>query len=1043
MFRSTTSKVALIVLLALAVGYYDLPNQYQTIPGTPASLADDHVNLGLDLQGGSQLDYKIDLRKVPEEDRAQIVEGVREVVNKRVNTLGVSEPIIYTSNIADEQHLIVELAGIKDLDKAKEVVGKTIQLEFKEEREGEDPQYVEKVRSQAETTLNKIKEAPGSFDLLAQEEEQSAQDKIKYSEEEWAFTTSLTGDIGSALKGLKEGEVTQQLIQTSNGYIFNNGALEEQKGFFILQLDEIRSTSALPADEKEVLVRHVLIAYSGAESAEATVTRTKEEAQARATEIYTQLQSGATTVEQRARDESDEGGADGTGGLLTRPVKQGGAYDDAFTQAALKLTEENRISPIVETPFGFHIIEAVDFNQVKYSQLFYSEAPDPWQSTELTGEHFKKAEVVFDNLLQPVVNITFDEEGAELFEEITGRNVQKPIAIFVGGNLISAPTVQGKIAGGNAIINGMPSVQVAQDLARDLNTGAIPAPILLTSQYTIGATLGEEALSTSVRAGILGLILLAIFMVIYYRLPGVIAVVALSIYTALLIFLIKASLPLWFALIVSLGIFVVIVYKILQSRDGGWEKFLTFILACFILFFLTFLIQNPVVLTLAGVAGVILSIGMAVDANILIFERIKEELRGGRPLSSAIDVGFDRAWSSIRDSNFSSLLTCAILFYFGTSIIQGFAFNLAAGILVSMFSAITITKTLLQAFMKTKFGANLALWGVPQKAERKPYKIVENSQLWFSISGVLVAISVIAALTIGLKFSIDFTGGTLMDVTFENEVSVEQIQAELAALEPQVNADATPSASTAPTEGDMTTLSSGTKPVELANSRVVTAGERQFLINMPHITNEAHDLILATFNEKFGTATENRFTTIGPVVGETLKRKAVIAVLVAIIMIILYIAFAFRKVPKKVSPWKFGTCAIIALIHDVLIPVGIFALFNLEVDALFITALLTVLGFSVHDTIVVFDRIRENLKFQTRDESFTEVANKSLTQTMARSINTSMTTLVTLLALLILGSPSIFNFILVLVVGIFAGTYSSIFLATTVLARWQESSSKQ
>lgn len=214
------------------------------------------------------------------------------------------------------------------------------------------------------------------------------------------------------------------------------------------------------------------------------------------------------------------------------------------------------------------------------------------------------------------------------------------------------------------------------------------------------------------------------------------------------------------------------------------------------------------------------------------------------------------------------------------------------------------------------------------------------------------------------------------------------------------------------------------------------AGEKQFILNLEHIDNPTHDKIIENFQKRFGNLIENRFTTIGPVVGETLKKRAVIAVIIAMAMIVLYVAFAFRKVPKKVSPWKFGICAIIALIHDVLIPVGIFAIFRLEVDALFITAILTVLGFSVHDTIVVFDRIRENLKYQERDESFAHVANKSMTQTMARSINTSLTTLITLTALLLLGSTSIFNFILVLVIGIVVGTYSSIFIASPLLTLW-------
>ncbi|MEK7524152.1 MAG: protein translocase subunit SecF, partial [Patescibacteria group bacterium] len=541
--------------------------------------------------------------------------------------------------------------------------------------------------------------------------------------------------------------------------------------------------------------------------------------------------------------------------------------------------------------------------------------------------------------------------------------------------------------------------------------------------------------------GIIGVVILALFMIFYYRLPGLVAVLALSLYTGILLFLIKSEMPLPIALGGAILVFIAIIYTILKSREDGWEKFVTFILACFVLFFVTFLLSNPIVLTLAGIAGVILSIGMAVDANVLIFERTKEELRAGRPLSSAIDVGFDRAWSSIRDSNFSSLITCAILFYFGTSIIQGFAFNLAAGILVSMFTAITITKTLLTAFMKTKLGDKLWLWGVQKAAtEVKHYRIIERTKVWFGISGAVLVVSLVALLFFGLKLGIDFKGGTLLDLTFEKPINVEEVRKELKIIQDDLNAGQ--KAAPAATTSSGTALESASAPVNFENGHLVTLPDspNQLLFHLEHMDNETHDELLAHLETKFGKVTENRFTTIGPVVGETLKKRAVMAVVVAMLAIILYIAFAFRKVPKRVSPWKFGVCAIVALLHDVLIPVGVFAVMQFEVDALFITAILTVLGFSVHDTIVVFDRIRENLKNQERDHTFAQVADHSMSQTMHRSINTSLTVLITLLSLLIFGSTSIFNFILVLVIGIVVGTYSSIFIASPLLVLWQKKS---
>lgn len=1054
-FRSTSFKVILIIVFALVLGYYDLPSSYQNLPLTPSALQNEKVHLGLDLQGGSQLDYKIDLRRVPDTDRKTIVEGVKNVINRRVNSLGVSEPNIYTSSIGDEQHLVVELAGIKDLDQAKKVVGKTIQLEFKEKREKEDPKHKENMKKLAQSVLKRIQAGTqeNSFELIAQEEQQAAPDKVFLESNTWAFRDEIADkNLADIVFKTPAGTVVSQVVEGNEGYSYKDNELVPNSGFFVVKVLDKRDTGELPVDEKAVKVSHLLIAYRDAERASDDVVRTKEEARELADDLHAQLKAGAN-FETLTKENSDEPNAENSAGKLSAAVKMDGSYDAKFTAAALALAKKGEISDVAESLFGFHIIRADDFAQTKYSKIFFSAAPDPWQETGLTGEHFERADVTFDSLMNPTVSIKFNDEGAKLFEEITERNVNKPLAIFVGGNLISAPNVNQKISGGNAVITGRFSVEEAQALARDLNTGAIPAPVVLSGQYTIGATLGEQALRTSLKAGIVGLILLALFMILYYRLPGLLATIALGVYIAILLFLIKASLSLPAGLAVSAIIFAAIVYTLLKSKEGGWEKLITFVLACFVLFFITFLLSNAVVLTLAGVAGVILSIGMAVDANILIFERTKEELRAGRPLSSAIDVGFDRAWSSIRDSNFSSLITCGILFYFGTSIIQGFAFNLAAGILVSMFTAITITKTFLTLFMKSRFGSRFWLWGVKQEENepatehkgivvKKLYRIVEKSKLWFGISGTIIAIAIIVFAIFGLKLGMDFKGGTLLDISFENPVTAEEIKDELKNTQEGLNAGLA-NASGAETgntgsNNAETALESSSQPIVLDNARIVSAGENQYLVSMLYIDNETHDKLLENFEARFGKLTENRFTTIGPVVGETLKKRAVIAVLIAMAMIVLYIAFAFRKVPKHVSPWKFGVCAIIALIHDVIIPIGIFAIFRFEIDALFITAILTVLGFSVHDTIVVFDRIRENLKYQERDESFDNVVNKSVSQTMARSINTSATVFITLMALLLLGSSSIFHFVLVLVIGIVVGTYSSIFIASPLLALWQK-----
>jgi len=1058
-----------IILLAAGLLIVDLPSQYQSY--LPQAVQDMKINLGLDLQGGSQLDYKIDLRSVDEADQKDIIEGVTEVISKRVNKLGVSEPNIYSSKVADEHHIIVELAGIKDLNEAKATVGKTIQLEFKEENTEISADLVEDIRTQAETFKN---DTPAEeFEVAAEEEAKIYPSRIFYQlSEETVFESDLPDDeITKAIKPLKAGEVSKVIEQEDQGFILTKA---------IEKTEDVEREIVTP---KSVEVSHILIAYEGADRADTSVSRTKTEAKELAKEITEKAKTEDFT--ELAKEYSD-GPSATDGGKLDAPVtEEDSSYVPAFTESSMELEKEGDITLVpVESDFGFHVIKADKVTaastetkkdtEYKLASLFFSTAPDPWKATDLNGKNFQRADVTFDRTgFNPQVSIQFDEEGAELFGELTENNINKQIAIFVGGELISAPVVNEAITGGQAVINGQFSIDEASDLAKNLNTGAIPAPITLSGQYTIGASLGQEALSSSIKAGLIGLLLLALYMIAYYRLKGVFAVFALSIYAIILFFLIKVELSMLVSLTAALVIFFVASNLILKNNDPFWEKVIGIMVASFALFFFTFLLSTPVVLTLAGVAGVVLSIGMAVDANVLIFERIKEELQDGKSYILAVDHGFDRAWSSIRDSNFSSLITCAILYYFGSSIIRGFALNLAAGILVSMFTAITVTKSLMLSLNGKKVLKNTFLLGASKlNKAKKSLKIIENTKIWLGVSGLVILIGLGSLFTNGIQTGIDFKGGTLLDVEFSADKvpTIEQIQEQLATVEAdltdtvavveETNADETtenavevPSlmedtnnedntelaASEESNEAETTTLEANTE--SLGTSTVITSGDRSFIIRTEYITEKTHNKVIAALETLDPNMVETRFTTVGPVISKTLKNKAIFALAIALIAIVLYIAFAFRNVPKEINKWKFGACAIAALIHDVLITLGLFSIFKLEVDALFITALLTIIGFSIHDTIVVFDRVRENLKgFDPKKETFADVGNKALTQTMARSINTSVSTLITLLALLFLGSTSIFNFILALVIGVAVGTYSSIFIATPLLNVMQKRS---
>jgi SecD/SecF fusion protein len=1084
-------KLIAIIAITLSLGFFNLSAETQKsiLPFAPESFTKSKIHLGLDLQGGSQLDYKIDLRKVPEGDQQDIIDGVQEVIEKRVNSLGVAEPNIYRSEIAGENHIIVELAEtatlsqddvekylgadkklaeltddekkLVSLEKAKATVGKTIQLEFKEEKDVIDPEEKEKIKENALTAFERIKNGE-DFEVVAQEEKQAYPGKVKYENVPYTFESALNPTLIDTITDLDPGEF-QGLIDVSGDFIINeSGQAIVDSSFGIIRLDDVQETVK---NEKEVDVSHILVAYQGAERAPEEVTRSQDEAYELVKEIQEKITNGedfAVLTQEYSNDDSNKD----TGGRLDVPVSGSGTYVSEFEEAALKFTKKGELSDIVKTNFGYHLIKAEEIREditekeYKYDLLSYSTAPDPWQETGLTGKHFVHADIDLDQFYQAFVTIQFNDEGGKLFEEVTGRNVGKKLAIFVGGELVSdPPTVNTKISGGSARITGDFTTDEAKTLARDLNTGAIPAPIVLTGEYTIGATLGQQALNQSLSAGMIGLFIVIVFMALFYRVSGLMADSALIVYATIFLFLIKSELHLGIALILSLLIFAYLIYKIVDNKDSGWEKTLSFLLTCLGFFFLTYLLKTGVVLTLAGIAGIILSIGMAVDANILIFERFKEELRTGKSYRSAVESGFNRAWSAIRDSNFSTLITCAILFYFGSSIIKGFAFNLAAGILVSMFTAITITKTLLQGFVGRKISENMKAFGTSPKYKEPRFKFIKNSKLWLGFSGTLIGISLIAIISFGLNLGIDFTGGTLLEFSFKepvtkqeltdnlNEIAEEVNNGDIAMTEENLAKETTALEEVAEIpEPELALTQDPSTKIDLSSSQILESGENNYIVKTKYLSSEAHDALIAKMKDRLPEFTEPRFTTIGPVIGKTLLHKAIIAMIFALIMIIVYVAIAFRKVPKEVSPWRFGACAIAALAHDVIIITGVFVILgqflNVEIDALFITAMLTVFGYSVNDTIVIFDRLRENLILEGHNGDLSQIADKSLNQSLTRSINTSLSTLFTLVAVLLFGSVSIFYFILALTLGTVIGTYSSMFVATPLLVKWNKRANK-
>ncbi len=667
-----TLVVVLVILSAMvdAPGYYNKGVDYvfnKTSIKLP-NVSENPFRLGLDLQGGTHLVYEVDIVEVPAKDRDSAVEGARDVIERRVNVFGVSEPIVQVNKTASgDYRIIAELAGVKDVGEAIKMIGDTPLLEFKEEG-AEDRELTEEEKKmikeindsadqKAKDILGKLISG-GDFAEIAKEYSDDPNTKENGGEMEW-ITEKDNFELVNIVKDLKIGDRTEDFAKATNGYE-------------MLKLEDKRNKKDpfSNEEEKEIKASHILVCFDGAESCENGIS--KEDAKVRIDEVKSKANSNNfadLAKEYSTGPSGPQGGSLGWFGPGNMVVD--------FENTA-KAQAVGSISDVVETEFGYHIIYKEDeksIEEYKIRHIFLGtvtekdvlNASQNWQNTELTGKYLERSVVQFNgNDGSPEVALEFDGEGGKLFGEITDRNVGKQVAIFLDGYVISAPTVNEKITGGKAVISGTFDIKEAKLLAQRLNAGALPVPINLISQKTVGASLGKVSVESSLKAGMLGLILVAIFMILFYRLSGLLAVFSLGIY----------------------GLLVLAIFKL-------W----------------------PVTLTLSGLAGFILSIGMAVDANVLIFERIKEELRHGNPLRLAIKDGFERAWSSIRDGNVSTLITCVILISFFQGMVRGFAVTLFLGVMISMFSAIVITKNFLMLIATDWLENKLWLLGVKKKEE--------------------------------------------------------------------------------------------------------------------------------------------------------------------------------------------------------------------------------------------------------------------------------------------------------------------------------------
>ncbi len=674
MFKSEKQKigaiVAGIIILTLAAALIDFGAAYNKRLGDVLpKIKEIPFRLGLDLLGGTRLMYEADVSQVPDSDQAQALEGVRDVVERRVNVFGVSEPVVQTAIAGDKYRLIVELAGIKDVNQAIQMIGETPLLEFKEQNESiqtltdAQQQAMDKFNKDAEKKANSVlARALGGEDFAALAGQFSEDEASKNNGGDLGWVKSTDGNylqLYDRAQVATLGKVSLDLINSDQGFdiikVFDKQAEKEEGG--------------LGLDKKEAEASHLLICYAGAERCDSKLT--KDEARQKISELKAEITP--QNFAELAAANSTEPGANNSKGALGWFSKEAMVKefaDAVFSQAV------GTVSEIVETKFGFHLIYKTGerpLYEYKVSRIFIKKQTtedilgpeDPWKNTQLSGKHLQRAAVQFNpNDNSPEVLLSFNSEGKDLFADITKRNVSKPVAIFLDSAPISIPTVNEAITSGDAVITGRFTIKEAKLLAQRLNAGALPVPIKLVSQNTVGASLGKTSVDASLRAGLWGILLVVLFMIIIYRLPGVLSVIALGFY----------------------GLAILAIFKL-------W----------------------PVTLTLAGLAGFILSIGMAVDANILIFSRLAEELRAGKPWPIALNESFRRAWPSIRDGNATTLLVCLILIQFGTSIIKGFAVTLTIGILVSMFSALVVTKYLMKLIISEKLAQHKWLFGVKSK----------------------------------------------------------------------------------------------------------------------------------------------------------------------------------------------------------------------------------------------------------------------------------------------------------------------------------------
>jgi SecD/SecF fusion protein len=670
--------------------------------------------------------------------------------------------------------------------------------------------------------------------------------------------------------------------------------------------------------------------------------------------------------------------------VLVGPEDDRESLQEALDQALEDPDEDRRITQqehddavVKEIKPGTTIVRAEQPDNIPDDQK-----SDQWyvlaDNVALRGTDIKNPEQNFDQGAggsgQPIVTFDFTDRGRRIWRDVTrdiaqrGSSQQIPgvsaqqaaqhFAVVLDDELITVPFIDfvqnpnGIDGGQGSQIEGGFTIDSAQNLSNLLKTGALPVKLDLISQSQVSATLGQQSLDQGLIAGAAGLGIVAIFLLVFYRVLGVIAVTALLVY----------------------GVYFFALIKLI-----------------------------PVTLTLPGIAGLILTIGVAADANIVIFERVKEEIRAGRSVTQGLSAGYRKGIGAIIDANVVTIMVAFILFVLATAGVKGFAFTLGVGTLVSLFTAVLFTQAIVGTLGQSKLFGRASALGAEKKRRPIRFDFIGLSKWFFAASGVILLICALAIGTNGIKLGIDFESGTRIRAAVEQRVNEAQIREVM--------------------------TQQGQSAAEIQRVEDPELGENVFQISTESLRPNEVTRVTAALDDRYGLVGEPNTQSIGPTFGETVAKSAIIAVIASLIVISVYLALRFE--------WKYAVPVLIALSHDLLITTGVYALVGQEVTTATVAALLTILGFSLYDTIIVFDRIRENVPRMPR-ATFSQVVNRSMSEVIVRSLATSFTAALPVFMLFLFGGETLQDFAFALVVGTISGTYSSVFIASQVLVHWKE-----